>query len=82
MYDGQKNNNCKIASFVGLLEVDGSFKYIGDKDIQIKTDSLKLLICENIFYKSDNDVKKFIQNLNKRTILYHLSKYKDSNKKR
>ena len=77
LYDGQKNNNCKIASFVGLLEVDGSFKYIGDKDIQIKTDSLKLVIYEDISYKSNNDVKKFIQNLDKRTILYHLSKYKD-----
>ena len=67
---------CKLMKFVGTLEIDGAFKYIGDTK-EIETKSLVILMSEYISIKNEN-IKNYAEKYEAKGIIEKLDKYKNN----
>ena len=67
---------CKLMKFVGTLEIDGAFKYIGDTK-EIETKSLVILMSEYISIKNEN-IKNYVEKYEAKGIIEKLDKYKNN----
>ena len=67
---------CKMMNFVGTLELDGAFKYIGEEK-EIETNSLVILMSEYIS-KFNNIFRKSAEKYEAKSIIKKLDKYKNN----
>ena len=58
---------CVLLDFAGTLEIDGAFKYIGQKK-ELNCDSLKILLSE--YLNKGNNIKKFAEIFEAEEIIY------------
>ena len=58
---------CVLLDFAGTLEIDGAFKYIGQKK-ELNCDSLKILLSE--YLNKGNNIKKFAEIFEAEDIIY------------
>ena len=67
---------CKMMNFVGTLEIDGAFKYIGEEK-EIEAKSLVFLMSEYIFGNNKN-IKSYAEKYEAKGIIKKLDKYKNN----
>ena len=67
---------CKMMNFVGTLEIDGAFKYIGEEK-EMEAKYLVFLISEYIFGNNKN-IKRYAEKYEAKDIIKKLDKYKNN----
>lgn len=61
------NLKCSLLSFVGTLEIDGAFKYVGE-NMELNCKSLVVIFTENLNNKKN--LEKYMSNKEKKEIIY------------
>ena len=63
---------CQLLDFCGTLELDGAFKYIGGNDMELKSESLVIILSE--FLNAENNIEKYIEKNEENIIINKIKK--------
>ena len=67
---------CKLMNFCGTLELDGAFKYIGEK-IELKIESLVIVLSEYL-YRNNINIKNYAEKYEAKGIIEKIKKNKNN----
>ena len=63
---------CQLLDFCGTLELDGAFKYIGENNIELNSDSLIIILSE--FLNAENNIEKYLEKSEENKIINTIKK--------
>ena len=70
----EKDRKCQLLDFCGVLEIDGAFKYIGEKK-ELNCESLVIILSE--YLNRQNKIKEYVEYMTKINVIYKWNKFKD-----